>query len=55
MNAAQPQRSEWSANGPLLLSAVIGIPVPVAMSYLLGQFMVPLEQEFGWKIGRAHV
>ncbi len=51
--AADPARSEWAANGPLLLSAVIGIPVPVAMSYLLGQFMVPLEQEFGWSRAEA--
>jgi MFS family permease len=46
--AAPPVRSEWAANWPLLLSAVIGVPVPVAMSSLLGQFMAPLEQEFGW-------
>ena len=52
---AETQRSEWSANGPLLLSAVIGIPVPVAMSYLLGQFMVPLEQEFGWSRSQASI
>lgn len=42
------ERSEWAANWPLLLAAVIGIPVPVAMSGLLGQFMGPLEIEFGW-------
>ena len=53
--AAAPARSEWATNGPLLLSAVIGIPVPVAMSYLLGQFMVPLEQEFGWTRAEASV
>jgi MFS family permease len=50
---AEGPRSEWAANGPLLLSAVIGIPVPVAMSYLLGQFMGPLEQEFGWSRSQA--
>lgn len=50
-----PPRSEWAANWPLLLSAVIGIPVPVAMSYILGQFMVPLEQEFGWSRAEASV
>lgn len=55
MSPAPPQRSEWAANGPLLLSAVIGIPVPVAMSYILGQFMVPLEQEFGWSRSQASV
>jgi MFS family permease len=52
---AETQRSEWAANGPLLLSAIVGIPVPVAMSYLLGQFMVPLEQEFGWSRAQASV
>ncbi len=53
--AAPPERSEWAANWPLLLSAVIGVPVPVAMSYTLGQFMVPLEQEFGWTRAEASV
>lgn len=52
---AADQRSEWAANGPLLLSAVVGIPVPVAMSYLLGQFMAPLEQEFGWTRAEASI
>ena len=47
-SAAAPERSEWAANWPLLLSAVVGIPVPAAMSQMLGVFMVPLEHEFGW-------
>lgn len=42
------QRSEWAANWPLLFAAIIGIPVPVVMSQMLGQFMAPLEHEFGW-------
>jgi MFS family permease len=46
--ASAPERSEWAANWKLLLAAVIGVPVPVAMSGLLGQFMAPLEQEFNW-------
>ena len=45
---APPARSEWAANWPLLLAAIIGIPVPVVMSAVLGQFMAPLEHEFGW-------
>jgi predicted MFS family arabinose efflux permease len=49
------QRSEWAANWPLLLAALIGIPVPVAMSSLLGQFMAPLEQEFGWTRAEASI
>jgi MFS family permease len=52
---AQAERSEWAANGPLLLSAVVGVPVPVAMTYLLGQFMGPLEQEFGWTRAEASI
>jgi MFS family permease len=45
---ATDQRSEWAANWPLLLSAMLGVSVPVAMSALLGQFMAPLEHEFHW-------
>ena len=55
MNAAQPQRSEWAANWPLLLAAIFGIPVPVVMSAMLGQFMAPLELEFGWTRAEASV
>ncbi len=51
----QPQRNEWAANWPLLLCAVIGVPVPVAMTYMLGQFMAPLEQEFGWTRAEASI
>ena len=40
--------SEWRANWRLLLASIVCIPVPAAMSYQLGQFMGPLEQEFGW-------
>ena len=52
---ASEQRSEWAANWPLLLAAIVGIPVPVAMTYLLGQFMAPLEQEFGWTRAEASI
>ncbi len=50
-----PERSEWAANWPLLLSALVGIPLPAAMSYALGQFLVPLEQEFGWSRSEASI
>jgi hypothetical protein len=50
-----PARSEWAANGPLLLAALFGIPVPVVMSAVLGQFMAPLEQEFGWTRAEASI
>lgn len=49
------ERSEWAANWPLLLAAIVGIPVPVAMSQVLGQFMAPLEQEFGWTRTEASI
>jgi MFS family permease len=52
--ATEP-RSEWAANWPLLLAAIVGIPVPVATTYLLGQFMAPLEQEFGWTRAEASI
>jgi len=52
---AETERSEWAANWPLLLAAIVGIPVPVAMTYLLGQFMAPLEHEFGWSRAEASI
>jgi MFS family permease len=52
---AEGRRSEWAANWPLLLAAIVGIPVPVVMSAVLGQFMAPLEQEFGWTRAEASV
>ncbi len=51
----ETRRSEWAANWPLLLAAVVGIPVPAAMSQMLGVFMVPLEQEFGWTRTEASI
>ena len=52
---AAEQRSEWAANWPLLVTAIVGIPVPVAMSSLLSQFMAPLEHEFGWTRAEASI
>ena len=52
---ADAQRSEWAANWPLMLSAFVGIPVPAAMSYALGQFLAPLEAEFGWSRSEASI
>ncbi len=53
--ATVPSRSEWAANGPLLFSAFMGMPLTAAMSYSLGQFLVPLEQEFGWSRSQASI
>ena len=47
--------SEWAANWPLMLSAFFGMPLVAATSYSLGQFLVPLEQEFGWSRSQASI
>lgn len=47
--------SEWRANWPLLLCCVLGIPVPMVATYTLGQFLQPLEHEFGWSRTEASV
>ena len=47
--------SEWRANWPLLLSGFIGMPLTAATSYSLGQFLGPLEQEFGWTRAEASI
>ena len=54
-SAAPPERSEWAANWPLLLSAFFAMPLPAALSYSLGQFLVPLEHEFGWSRSQASI
>ena len=53
--AAAPARSEWAANWPLLLSAFLGMPLAAATSYSLGQFLGPLEQEFGWSRSQTSI
>ena len=47
--------SEWRANWPLLLCCLLGIPVPMVATYSLGQFLQPLEHEFGWSRTEASV
>lgn len=47
-NSAVDQRSEWRAHWPLIVAGVLGISTPMIAIYALGQFMVPLEREFGW-------
>jgi MFS family permease len=53
--AAPAPHSEWATNWPLLLSAFAGMPLVAAMSYSLGQFLGPLEQEFGWSRSQASI
>ncbi len=50
-----PPRSEWAENWPLLTSAFFAMPLTAAMSYSLGQFLGPLEQEFGWTRSQASI
>jgi len=40
--------NEWRANWPLLLSCLAGLSTSTLAVYALGQFMAPLEREFGW-------
>jgi predicted MFS family arabinose efflux permease len=47
MDAKSP-RSEWASGWPLVLSCAVGISGPSVALYSLGQFMAPLEHEFGW-------
>lgn len=39
---------EWATGWPLVLSCMLGVSVIGAAPYAIGQFMVPLEQAFGW-------
>jgi len=40
--------SEWRANWPLVASCLAGLSASTLAPYALGQFMAPLEAEFGW-------
>lgn len=51
--AAAPARAEWKAHWALVLSATAGMSFYTVVSYSLGTFIKPLEQEFGW--GRAAI
>jgi MFS family permease len=45
--APQPV-NEWRANWPLMAACLFGLSTSSIAPYALGQFMAPLEQEFGW-------
>jgi predicted MFS family arabinose efflux permease len=47
MDAKAP-KSEWASGWPLVLTCAVGISGPSVALYSLGQFMAPLEHEFGW-------
>jgi len=47
----QPERTaleEWKAHWPLVVSGMIGFSFFTVVTYALGTFTEPLEQEFGW-------
>lgn len=50
---AVPARAEWKAHWALVLSAMAGMSFYTVITYSLGTFIEPLEQEFGW--GRAEI
>lgn len=50
---AMPARAEWKSHWTLVLSAMAGMSFYTVISYSLGTFIEPLEQEFGW--GRAEI
>jgi MFS family permease len=41
-------KSEWASGWPLVLSCAVGVSGPSVALYSLGQFMAPLEHQFGW-------
>ena len=51
--SATPHASEWRAHWLLLLCALLGISTPSISIYALGQFLGPLESEFGWSRSEA--
>lgn len=53
MSGAAGVRGEWRANWTLLLCCIVGISAPAISIYALGQFLPPLEEEFGWSRTQA--
>lgn len=48
LDRQQTALEEWKAHWPLVLSAMIGFSFFTVVTYGLGTFTAPLEQEFGW-------
>lgn len=40
---------EWRAGGPVVAASMLGIALSALPNITMGVFVVPLEQEFGWK------
>ncbi len=40
--------SEWKMHWPLVLASLVGMSFYAVVTYSLGTFIAPLEQEFGW-------
>jgi MFS family permease len=45
---ASSQAGEWRTNWPLVATSLAGLSTTTIAIYALGQFMAPLEAEFGW-------
>lgn len=45
---ASSQVGEWRTNWPLVATSLAGLSTTTIAIYALGQFMAPLEAEFGW-------
>ena len=41
-------KAEWKAHWPLILASLVGMSFYAVVTYSLGTFIAPLEQEFGW-------
>ena len=46
---ATSARSEFASNWTVVLASALGMAFASVGVYALGVFMLPLEQEFGWK------
>lgn len=45
---ARLARAEWKSHRTLVCSAMAGLSFYTPLPYLLGPFIEPLEQDFGW-------
>ena len=45
---AATAKAEWKAHWPLIMASLVGMSFYAVVTYSLGTFIAPLEQEFGW-------
>ena len=51
-SAAPSAATEWKLNWPLVVACMIGFSFHAVMSYGIGLFMGPLQEEFGWGMAK---